>query len=152
MENETDIMKQRMDIDNQREDLRNQREDLRKQIEVVEMQQNEFEKDQKELQNLRDRLAAAESERDKHKKRLADFQEAMWLVMGDRIMDEIICSGAIESIAEDVMSDCDITQHSYFESAVNDVVNNYDFDDILDDNLSHKVAQVIGDGEFIFRR
>ena len=104
---------------------------------------------EKELQNLRDRLAATESERDKHKKRLADFQEAMWLVMGDRIMDEIVCSGAIESIAEDVMSDCDITQHSYFESAVNDVVNNYDFDEILDDNLSHKVAQVIGDGEFI---
>tara|TARA_R100001015_G_C4600422_1_gene155385 strand:+ start:187 stop:639 length:453 start_codon:yes stop_codon:yes gene_type:complete len=111
---------------------------------------NSFE--QTERDQMRDRLAATESERDKHKKRLADFQEAMWLVMGDRIMDEIICSGAIESIAEDVMSDCDITQHSYFESAVNDVVNNYDFDEILDDNLSDKVAQVIGDGEFIFRR
>ena len=106
----------------------------------------------KTLQNLRDRLAAPESERDKHKKRLADFQEAMWLMMGDRIMDEIICSGAIESIAEDAISDYDITDHSYFESAVNEVINNYDFDEIVDDNLSDKVAQVIGDGEFIFRR
>ena len=106
----------------------------------------------KTLQNLRDRLAATESERDKHKKRLADFQEAMWLMMGDRIMDEIICSGAIESIAEDAISDYDITDHSYFESAVNEVINNYDFDEIIDDNLSDKVAQVIGDGEFIFRR
>ena len=106
----------------------------------------------KTLQNLRDRLAATESERDKHKKRLADFQEAMWLMMGDRIMDEIICSGAIESIAEDAISDYDITDHSYFESAVNEVINNYDFDEIVDDNLSDKVAQVIGDGEFIFRR
>ena len=38
------------------------------------------------------------------------------------------------------------------ESDVNAVVNNYDFDEIVDDNLSDKVAQVIGDGEFIFRR
>ena len=91
-------------------------------------------------------------ERDQHKKRLADFQEAMWLVMGDKIMEEVICSGQLESIAEDTISDYDITQHSYFESAVNDVVNNYDFDEIIDDNLSDKVAQVIGDGEFIFRR
>ena len=106
----------------------------------------------KTLQNLRDRLAATESERDKHKKRLADFQEAMWLMMGDRIMDEIICSGAIESIAEDAISDYDITENSYLESAVNEVINNYDFDEIVDDNLSDKVAQVIGAGEFIFSR
>jgi len=152
MENETDIMKQRMDIDDQRQDLRSQREELRKQAEVVEMQQNEFEKDQKELQNLRDRLAATESERDKHKKTITDLQEVFWSFFGDRIHDEISCAGVVENLVSEAIADYDITDNCYFEQAVNEVINNYDFDEIFDENLSDKVAQVIGDGEFIFRR
>ena len=91
-------------------------------------------------------------ERDQHKKRLADCQEAMWSMMGDRIMDEIACSGVVENLVSEAVADYDITDNGYFEQAVNEVINNYDFDEILDDNLSDKVAQVIGDGEFIFRR
>lgn len=91
-------------------------------------------------------------ERDQHKKRLADCQEAMWSMMGDRIMDEIVCSGVVENLVSEAVADYDITDNGYFEQAVNEVINNYDFDEIFDENLSDKVAQVIGDGEFIFRR
>ena len=71
---------------------------------------------------------------------------------GDRIHDEISCAGVVENLVSEAIADYDITDNGYFEQAVNEVINNYDFDEILDDNLSDKVAQVIGDGEFIFRR
>jgi hypothetical protein len=90
-------------------------------------------------------------ERDQHKKRLADFQEAMWSVMGDRIMDEIVCSGFFKNLVSEAVDDYDITDNDYFERAVLEVINNYDFDETLYENLSDRVAQVIADGEFIFR-
>ena len=106
----------------------------------------------KTLQNLQDRLAATESERDQHKKTITDLQEVFWSFFGDRIHDEIFCAGVVENLVSEAIADYDITDNGYFEQAVNEVINNYDFDEILDDNLSDKVAQVIGDGEFIFRR
>tara|TARA_R100000654_G_scaffold62143_1_gene89094 strand:+ start:593 stop:991 length:399 start_codon:yes stop_codon:yes gene_type:complete len=106
----------------------------------------------KTLQNLQDRLAAAESERDKHKKTITDLQEVFWSFFGDRIHDEISCAGVVENLVSEAIADYDITDNGYFEQAVNEVINNYDFDEIFDENLSDKVAQVIGDGEFIFRR
>jgi len=106
----------------------------------------------KTLQNLRDRLAATESERDQHKKTITDLQEVFWSFFGDRIHDEISCAGVVENLVSEAIADYDITDNCYFEQAVNEVINNYDFDEILDENLSDKVAQVIGDGEFIFRR
>ena len=106
----------------------------------------------KTLQNLRDRLAATESERDKHKKTITDLQEVFWSFFGDRIHDEISCAGVVENLVSEAIADYDITDNCYFEQAVNEVINNYDFDEIFDENLSDKVAQVIGDGEFIFRR
>ena len=106
----------------------------------------------KTLQNLRDRLAATESERDQHKKAITDLQEVFWSFFGDRIHDEISCAGVVENLVSEAIADYDITDNGYFEQAVNEVINNYDFDEIFDENLSDKVAQVIGDGEFIFRR
>jgi|TARA_S200002703_G_scaffold137977_1_gene128030 hypothetical protein len=106
----------------------------------------------KTLQNLRDRLAATESERDQHKKTITDLQEVFWSLFGDRIQDEISCAGVVENLVSEAIADYDITDNGYFEQAVNEVINNYDFDEIFDENLSDKVAQVIGDGEFIFRR
>ena len=96
------------------------------------------------VENLNDRLLTQKEQ----------FANALWLLLDQKLLEEIKIM--VDDIVDDKLRDYDVTDSAYFVDAVHTEISEYDFDDIvdekLDDQLSAKIAQVISDGEFIFRR
>ena len=95
-----------------------------------------------------------ENENDRLLKQKEQFANALWLLLDQKLLEEIKIM--VDDIVDDKLRDYDVTDSAYFVDAVHTEISEYDFDDIvdekLDDQLSAKIAQVISDGEFIFRR
>ena len=96
------------------------------------------------VENLNDRLLTQKEQ----------FANALWLLLDQKLLEEIKI--VVDDIVDDKLRDYDVTDSAYFVDAVQTEISEYDLDDIveekLDDQLSAKIAQVISDGEFIFRR
>ena len=63
----------------------------------------------------------------------------------------------VDNAVHDQLEDIDITAHGYFDTAVCEVIRDYDFSDIIEEavadiDIDSKVAEVINDGEFRFTR
>jgi|TARA_R100000149_G_C5847573_1_gene117358 uncharacterized protein (UPF0218 family) len=63
----------------------------------------------------------------------------------------------VDNAVHDQLEDIDITAHGYFDTAVCEVIRDYDFSDYIEEavseiDLDHKIAEVINNGEFRFTR
>ena len=98
----------------------------------------------KSLENLNNRLLTEN----------VQFANALWPLLEQKLFEEI--KTMVDDMVDDKLRDYDVTDSAYFVDAVQTELSEYDFDDILDekldDQLSAKIAQVISDGEFVFRR
>ena len=65
--------------------------------------------------------------------------------------------GLVDIAVRDQLEDIDITAHGYFDTAVCEVIRDYDFSDVMEKavveiDLDYRVAKVINNGEFRFTR
>ena len=84
---------------------------------------------------------------DKYRKRNEQLCEAIWPSLEDKILS------IIDNAVHDQLEDIDITAHGYFDTAVCEVIRDYDFSDLIKEvltqsDLDYRVAKVINNGEF----
>jgi len=115
---------------------------------------NELEKTQEELRTAKEYNSNLENLNNRLLTENVQFANALWPLLEQKLFEEIKIM--VDDIVDDKLRDYDVTDSAYFVDAVHTEISEYDFDDIvdekLDDQLSAKIAQVISDGEFIFRR
>tara|TARA_R100001460_G_scaffold50980_1_gene89538 strand:- start:8 stop:460 length:453 start_codon:yes stop_codon:yes gene_type:complete len=115
---------------------------------------NELEKTQEELRTAKEYNSNLENLNNRLLTENLQFANALWPLLEQKLFEEIKIM--VDDIVDDKLRDYDVTDSAYFVDAVHTEISEYDFDDIvdekLDDQLSAKIAQVISDGEFIFRR
>jgi len=103
------------------------------------------------LRTAQQKIEQQENWLDKYRKRNEQLSEAILPVLEHKI--QFIVDNAVH----DQIADIDITDNSYFDTAVCEVLRDYDFSDdieeaVADIDLEYKIAEVINNGEFRFTR
>ena len=103
------------------------------------------------LRTAQHKIEQQEKWLDKHRKRNEQLCEAILPVIEHKI------HFIVDNAVQDQLEDFDISQHSYFDTAVCEVLRDYDFSDVIEEavadiDLDYKVAEVINNGEFRFTR
>ena len=103
------------------------------------------------LRTAQHKIEQQENWLDKYRKRNEQLSEAILPVLEHKI--QFIVDNAVH----DQIADIDITDNSYFDTAVCEVLRDYDFSDdieeaVADIDLEYKIAEVINNGEFRFTR
>ena len=124
-----------------------ERDEMRLRLVSLESDREALEKEKSQL--VRDRNAFENLASD-----MKQVSNALWQVIEERLTEEM--QKMVDDMVDDKLRDYDVTDSAYFVDAVQTEISEFDFDDIvdekLDDQLSAKIAQVISDGEFVFRR
>ena len=124
-----------------------ERDQMRLRLVSLESDREALEKEKSQL--VRDRNAFENLAGD-----MKQVSNALWQVIEERLTEEI--KTMVEDIVDDKLRDYDVTDSANFVDAVHTELIEFDFDnfldDIRDDQLSAKIAQVISDGKFVFRR
>ena len=103
------------------------------------------------LRTAQHKIEQQENWLDKYRKRNEQLSEVLLPVLEHKI------HFIVDNAVQDQLEDFDISQHSYFDTAVCEVLRDYDFSDVIEDavseiDLDSKVAEVINNGEFRFTR
>lgn len=103
------------------------------------------------LRTAQHKIEQQENWLDKHRKRNEQLCEAILPILEHKI------HFIVDNAVHDQISDIDITDNSYFDSAVCEVLRDYDFSDVIKEavseiDLDYKIAEIINNGEFRFTR
>lgn len=103
------------------------------------------------LRTAQHKIEQQENWLEKNRKRNEQLCEAILSVIEHKI------HFIVDNAVHDQIADIDITDNSYFDTAVCEVLRDYDFSDVIDEavadiDLDHKIAEVINNGEFRFTR
>ena len=103
------------------------------------------------LRTAQHKIEQQENWLDKHRKRNEQLCEAILPILEHKI------HFIVDNAVHDQLEDIDITANGYFDTAVCEVLRDYDFSDLIDEavneiDLDYKVAEVINNGEFRFTR
>lgn len=103
------------------------------------------------LRTAQHKIEQQENRLEKNRKRNEQLCEAILSVIEHKI------HFIVDNAVHDQIADIDITDNSYFDTAVCEVLRDYDFSDVIDDavadiDLDYKIAEVINNGEFRFTR
>ena len=103
------------------------------------------------LRTAQHKIEQQENWLDKHRKRNEQLCEAILPILEHKI------HFIVDNAVHDQIADIDITDNSYFDSAVCEVLRDYDFSDVIEEavadiDLDYKIAEIINNGEFRFTR
>ena len=103
------------------------------------------------LRTAQHKIEQQENWLEKNRKRNEQLCEAILAVIEHKI------HFIVDNAVQDQIADIDITDNSYFDTAVCEVLRDYDFSDVIDEavgdiDLDYKIAEVINNGEFRFTR
>ena len=103
------------------------------------------------LRTAQHKIEQQENWLEKNRKRNEQLCEAILPVIEHKI------HFIVDNAVHDQLEDFDISQHSYFDTAVCEVIRDYDFSDVIEEavadiDLDYKIAEVINNGEFRFTR